>query len=205
MFMFFFSIYNKFKLRKWENLSPAKRQKVLEKVEQKQAKKLNRTPLPVIIQPNASWNCYGMFTVENGKQLLYLNIRLITEPHLRFHALETIMHEGRHAYQYKVSSSTDIGLLDFRARRWKQNYSGYISSYEDRLFYSMQPIERDAQKYAIKQLSSMKFRFGEEEDYQNTLKSMLYRYEETVNQLKEEQGFFFKRKMYKKIRQKNQK
>jgi hypothetical protein len=203
--MFFFSIYNKFKFRKWEHLSPAKRQRVLEKVEQKQAKKLNRTPLPVIMQTDASWNCYGMFAVENGKQLLYLNIRLITEPHLRFHALETIMHEGRHAYQYKLASSTDIGLLNFRARKWKQNYSGYISSYEDKLFYSMQPIERDAQKYAIKQLSYMKFRFGDEEDYKNTLNSMIYRYEQTVKQLKEEQGFFFKQKMYKKIRQKNQK
>lgn len=203
--MFFFSIYNKFKLKKWEHLSPAQRQKVLEKVEQKQAKRLNRHPLPVIMKTDATWNCYGMFAVENGKQLLYLNIRLITEPHLRFHALETIMHEGRHAYQYKLASSTDIGFFDFRAKKWKQNYGGYINSNEDRLFYSMQPIERDAQKYAIRQLSSMKFRFGGEEDYQNTLRSMVFRYEETVKQLKEEKGLFFRQKMYKKIRQKNQK
>ena len=147
---FIFSVYNKFKWRNWRKYSPGRRQRIIEKVEKKQAKKLHRPVLPVVVNTSPDCPYFGMFeTNRKDKQILHINLKLLTEPALRFHALETILHEGRHAYQYNVISKKKVRFFEFRKKKWKQNYAGYISSREDHLFYTVQPIERDAQKYAI--------------------------------------------------------
>lgn len=202
--MCFFSIYNKFKLRKWRKLTPGKRQQILEQVEEKQAKKLNRPTLPVIINDNPNWNSYGMFEAKGSTEHLILSINLLTQENLRFHALETIMHEGRHAYQYHQTNSTSGGLFaKMRAKKWKENYGGYITSSEDQLTYSMQPVERDAQKYAINQMRKMRFRFRNEDDYIITLEAMEYRYNETIKRMRQKHGIFYRQKMNKQIKEKN--
>lgn len=202
--MCLFSIYNKFKYKHWIKFSPAKRQKILEQVEQKQAKKLNRPTLPVIINSNPNWHCYGMFEVDQtGKKSLFLSINLINDPALRYHALETIFHEGRHAYQYEQITQKKIGFFNFKAKRWKENYSGYITSGEDKTIYSLQPVERDAQKYAIDRMEAFSFKFRNEADYQDTMNQMIYRYEKTIEDAKKELGIFYKSKMYKKINKKS--
>lgn len=199
-----FSIYNKFKYRKWIGFTPARRAKILEKIEEKQAKKLGRKQLPVVINHDPNWHCYGSFEVDNtGRRILYLSINLIENPNLRYHALETILHEGRHAYQYEQISKKHISPFNFKAKKWRANYSGYISSREDKTIYSMQPIERDAQKYAINQMEKHSFKFRNEEDYQATMRSMIYRYEESERQAKRELGIFYKHKMNKKIKNKS--
>lgn len=202
MFFGLFSIYNKFKYKNWARMNEGQRQKAIEKVEKKQAKKLERPVLPVVVNTDPNWHCYGMFENGHGRQLLHISIKLLTDPALRFHALETILHEGRHAYQFNIINKKKLGLFDFKKKRWKQNYSGYISSREDKLIYSMQPIERDAQKYAIKQMDKLYGKFKNERDYHNTLKSMIYRYEETEKQVREKHGLFYKLKILNKIKNK---
>ncbi len=204
--MCFFSVYNKFKFKSWAKMSPGKRQIILEKVEKKQSKKLKRPTLPVVINHDPNWNCYGAFTVSaNGKKILYLSISLIEDVSLRYHALETILHEGRHAYQFEQITKKKIGFFNFKAKKWKENYSGYINSAEDKLVYSLQPVERDAQKYSIKFMEGMRFKYRNEEDYHNTMKSMIFRYEQTVKDAKNEMGLFYKSKMNKKIKNKQKK
>lgn len=197
--MCFFSIYNKFKLKKWSRYSPGKRQSILEKVEKKQAKALGRAVMPVVVYPKENWNCYGMFEIKKHKTLLYINQKLLTDEELRFHALETIIHEGRHAYQYEIISKKRLHWYNFRAKQWQANYKGYISSAEDKLIYGMQPIERDAQKYTIKKMEKFRNRYRNEEDYLNTMASLVYRYENTEKQTKQLHGIFYKRKIRKKI------
>ena len=200
-----FSIYNKFKLKNWSKYSPGKRQRIIEKIEKIQSKKLHRPTLPVVV--NTSPNCayFGMFETNGNKQVLYINVKLLNDPRYRFHALETVLHEGRHAYQYNIINHKRIGLLDFKKRKWKQNYSGYITANEDKLIYSMQPIERDAQKYAISKMSKMRFRFRNEEDYFLTLENMKTRYTETERQLKEKHGIFLNHNITKQIKKKSKK
>lgn len=201
-----FSIYNKFKYKKWICFSPAQRERILEKIEEKQAKKLGRKTLPLVINDDPNWHCYGSFeATPNGKRILKLSINLIDNPKLRYHALETILHEGRHAYQYEQITKKKISMFNFKAKKWRANYSGYISSLEDRTIYSMQPIERDAQKYAINQMEKHSFRFRNEADYQSTMRSMLYRYEASERQAKQELGLFYKFKMNKRIKDKSNK
>lgn len=197
-----FSVYNKFKLRKWKNYSAGKRQRIIEKIEKKQAKILKRPVLPVVV--NTSPNCpyFGMFESKNGKEVFHINLRLLQEPHLRFHALETILHEGRHAYQYNLISKRKPRFYEFRKKRWMQNYAGYISSGKDKLFYSMQPIERDAQKYAIRKMEKMHRRFKNEDDYHKTLELMKSRYDNTGAELREKHGIFYRSKLRRKIQNK---
>ncbi len=201
--MCLFSIYNKFKFKHWVKYSPGKRQKILELIEEKQSKKLKREKLPVVINANPNWGSYGMFEVDaSGKKTLYLSINLINDVSLRYHALETIFHEGRHAYQYEQITKKKIGFFNFKAKRWRDNYSGYVTSKEDRTIYSLQPVERDAQKYAIDRMEDFSFKFRNEADYQETMNQMIYRYEQTLENAKKEYGLFYKSKMYKKIKNK---
>lgn len=201
----FFSFYNKFKLKNWLKYNKGKRQRIIEKIEKKQAKRLHRPVLPVAVNTDPNCPYYGMFETNHGKQVLYINIKLLSDPTLRFHALETILHEGRHAYQYNIIHNKKIRFFEFKKKRWKQNYSGYITSAEDKLFYSMQPIERDAQKYAIKQMEKLKFRFRNEDDYFSTMDTMKDRFYETEKQLKEKHGIFYNIKLNKKIKKKSTK
>ena len=198
----FFSVYNKFKLKKWQHYSAGKRQRILERIEKKQAKKLKRPTLPVVV--NASPNCpyFGMFESVNNRQLLHINIRLLEEPNLRFHALETIFHEGRHAFQFYLIHKRKPRFYEFKKKRWIENYSGYITSSEDKLFYSAQPIERDAQRYAIKKLERLYHRFKNEDDYHRTLEIIKNRFENTNLELKEKHGFLYRHKLSKKIKSK---
>ena len=199
--MIFFSIYNKFKLKKWSTLTPGKRQRILEKVEKKQARRQHREPLAVIMKTDPNWKSLGMF--ESGPQgkRLYLNVKLITDVYLRFHALETIFHEGRHAYQNHVITNRKI--LGPRARKWRRNYRGYITSGEDMTIYSFQPIERDAQRYAIKKLARLGWRYKNEPDYDATMDQMIYRYENTLVEARRQHGVFYRYKINKRIKEKS--
>ena len=75
--MLIFSIYNKFKFKKWSTLSPGKRQRVLEKVERKQARKQHRPPLAVIMKTDPNWNSLGMFESGPRGKKLYLNVKFL--------------------------------------------------------------------------------------------------------------------------------
>jgi len=196
----FFSIYNKFKYKNWIRLSEGKRQRVLEKVEKKQAKKLKRPVLPIVINLDPAWHCYGMFENKKNKKLLHISINLIKKPELRFHALETILHEGRHAYQHHLINKKKLRFFDFKAKRWKKNYAGYITSTDDPLLYSMQPIERDAQKYAIKEMNKLAGKYNNERDFYLTMQHMTTRYEDSERELKEKHGIFYKVHLNRKIK-----
>lgn len=198
-----FSIYNKFKLRNWKRYSPAKRQRIIEKVEKKQAKKLHRPVLPVVVNTHPDCPYFGMFETSKKKKILHINVKLLTDVNLRFHALETILHEGRHAYQHSVINGRKLRFFELKKKKWKQNYSGYITSSEDKLFYSMQPIERDAQKYAIKKMEKLKFRFRHEDDFFLTLERMKNRMTNTEKELREKHGLFYNHKVSRKIRKKS--
>lgn len=189
--MFFGLLLNKLKLKKWETYKPSKRQRILQKIEKKHAKMYGRKPLTVSINTNRGWHCYGVFEIVRGKPILKLNISLITDVSLRFHALETVFHEGRHAYQYDVINRTKISFFDFKAKRWQKNWKGYISSREDAVVYSMQAIERDAQKYTIKRLNRLRFKYRNEPDFERTLEALKYRYDKALAEAKEKLGPFY--------------
>ena len=170
-------IYNKFKQRKWNRYSSAKRLKILQALENKLAKKNHREPVTVVVHERSDWNSFGMFSVENGKKMIYVHENLLLNPAYRFHALETIIHEGRHATQFVAINKPKLHWWNFKEKRWKANFQGYVSASEDQLLYNNQEVERDAQRYTIKMLQKLEYKYHNEEDFYKTVKRNINRYE----------------------------
>lgn len=192
-------VYSRFKRRKWNRYNSQKRLQVLQALENKLAKKNHREPIPVVVHEQSNWKCYGMFSVVNGKKLIYVHEDLLLAPALRFHALETIIHEGRHATQYVAISEKKLHWWNFREKRWKTNFQGYISSSEDVVMYNNQEVERDAQSYTIRMLEKLESKYKNEDDFYKTVERNIYRYEKAEQDARKKYGIFYKAKMRKRI------
>lgn len=192
-------LFSKFKKKKWLKLGPEKRLKVLIALEKKVAKQLKIEPLNLEIHELEDWNCFGAFTITNGMKKIVLNQNLLYEPRFRFHAMETIAHETRHAYQYNIISK-ELKWYEFTAKRWKRNWGAYFTSSVDDVMYNNQAIERDAQKYSIKFLKKHKY---PDDDFVNTFNVVCYRYDQAEIAAKERYGFFYKHKIEKNIKNKS--
>ncbi len=197
-----FFLFSKFKLRKWNKLSYDKRFKCFEAVEKKVAKEFSIEPIKLELKYDDSWNCFGAFTVAGGKVKILLNANLIEEPKYRYHALETIAHETRHAYQFAVVNR-ELKWYEFRAKKWKRNWQGYFSSASDSVMYNNQSIERDAQKYSIKFLRRYRGKYKNQPHWNETFNAILYRYETADDKARKKYGMFYKYKIEKNIKDKS--
>ncbi len=196
-------IFSKFKLRKWKKLSPDKRFKVIVALEKKVAGWLGIEPVKVELKEDSDhWNSFGVFVSSAGDGKIILNENLLYDLRYRFHAIETIAHETRHAYQYSIISK-DLKWYEFTAKKWKRNWTGYVSSLTDELLYNNQAVERDAQKYSIKILKKVKGKFSGETDFQHTFDAVVYRYDQSEINAKKRYGFFYKQKIEKDIKNNN--
>ena len=198
-------VFSKLKLNKWKKLNPDKRYLVLVAIEKKVAKWLGIDPLKLEIKLDGDhWNCYGSFTTQGNSKKIVINENLLHEQRLRFHALETIAHETRHAYQYSLISR-DLKWYEFTAKKWKRNWFGYFSSATDDLMYNNQSVERDAQKYSLKILKKYNGKYKAEKDYRDTYAAVLYRYEQSDIKARKEYGIFYKYKIEKNIKKNSKK
>ncbi len=195
-------LFSKFKQRKWKKYSPDKRLRILQALENKMAKKQHREAVPVRVKDTPNWNCYGMFSINNGEKMIYVNEELLYNDKLRFHALETIIHEGRHAYQYIIVQK-NLHWYNFKEKRWKKNWQNYFTSSEDRIMYNNQAIERDAQSYTIKKLKRLEYKYRNEDDFYNTLRANTYRFENAEDDARKKYGIFYKLKINRNVKNKN--
>lgn len=192
-------LFSRFKLKKWRKYSSHKRILILQALEKKVAKGLKIQPLKIEIRYD-DWNCFGAFVMNGGSRKIVLNAKLIDDPKYRFHAMETIAHETRHAYQYTVVSKK-LKWYEFTAKRWKRNWEAYFSSATDNLMYNNQSVERDAQKYSIKFMRKRKYK--NEKDWVDTYEAVLYRYNQADLDARKEFGVFYKFKIENEIRRKS--
>lgn len=200
-----FFLYSRFKGSWWQNYSANKRLKILNALEKRMAKKLHRPVLKIDIYPDPNWNCYGMFEAKNNCSHILINENLLYRDELRFHALETIIHEGRHAYQHMIINKKKIGFFDFKAKAWQKNWKGYVTSNDNATVYSMQSVERDAQKFTINMLKSLAHKYKDETAFKNTYRSIIARYENSEIAARREYGLFYKSKINKMIAKKKSK
>ena len=195
--MFFkFLVYNKFKSKKWSKLSYSERLRVCQKLEKIESKKLKRPEYQILIKDLDELNLAGQ--CSSATHQLVLDDDYIKVDNKRFELMDVIFHEGRHAYQYKKINEKKKHSIFSKAYKWKKNYEGYVDSSECgdiKSFYAMQPIELDANKYALKRLKSFKSRFKKEADYVNTVNYYQYRLKERQQEAKEELGVFYKLKV----------
>ena len=190
--MFNFLIYNKLKLRKWRKLSPEQRLNVYQQIERIEAKKAKRRSYTLYAQ---DFDFNGL--CRSRERAIDLHVRFLQYPEKRFLGMATLMHECRHAFQDHVVESTKKFRMFSRASRWKKNMQGYLDTYNSQKqsefsFYEMQPIERDANRYAIKRLKRMWFRYRKEPDFHKTLKYREDSYEEAEDKAIKRLGIFYK-------------
>ena len=189
-------LFSKFKEKKWKKYSAKKRFKILEALEEKISKELKLEPLELVVREDENWNCFGAYATAGDKSCIILNSKLLTIPVYRFHAMETIAHETRHAYQNSIVKK-DLKWYQFKAKKWKENWQSYFSSSVDNVMYNNQAVERDAQKYSIDFLKKHKY---SDREYKLTYQAVLDRYNQAEAEARKEYGFFYKQKIERNIK-----
>lgn len=106
-----------------------------------------RTDIKGVVFYDASPQDRGYY---NGDGYLYLNSDCLSDPQNRVDALDTIFHEGRHAFQRAaVNDPHRHGITAEQAYIWDENFRHYLRS--DRFGYDRyfsQPVEADAFSFA---------------------------------------------------------
>ena len=194
MGLFNFLTYIKYRSEKWKTYSPKKRLKLFQKMENIMAKKMDR-PAYEVVPREFPDNTNGL--CEYAAKKIYLNKIFFIEDYLQFYALATLFHEGRHAQQHNVVKSKQKHFRFSKAYKWQKNMQGYISydGNEKYSYYSMQEIERDANKYAIERLKKLKFWFRYDNLYYKTLQLKTQQFDEVKDIAKKELGIFYKFKL----------
>ena len=189
MIFFRFLTYNKFRGRNWPHLSPNERLEAYQKLENIQAEKLHRPACEIVAKPMEE-SLRGQFSNQNN--VIYLNEAYITDANLSYDGMATIFHEGRHAYQHYVCFEKEKVHRWSRAYKWRQNFAGYEQGSEEKYsFYSMQPVERDANRYALYRLKQFKRRYKNDPLYWATLEYREMLFNEERIQAKKDLGFFY--------------
>ncbi len=195
MIFFRFLTYNKFRARNWPYLSPNERLEAYQKLENIQAKKLHRPVCEIVAKPMEE-NLRGKYSQTN--QTIYINEDYITDPNLSYDGMATIFHEGRHANQFFICYEKEKLHKWSRAYRWKKNMLGYEKGNDDKFsFYSMQPVERDANKYALNRLKQFKHRYRYDPLYAATLEYRELEFAEDKIRAKKDLGLFYRWKVAK--------
>ena len=187
--MFFrFITYNKFKEWRWLDLSFEQRLKAFQKLEKIQSKILER--------PQCKVYAMDMDPTMNGHydhdtRTIYLNSEFLYEPNLRYLGMATLFHEGRHAFQYYSCFEKNIFFKWSKAYKWKKNFQGYENAkYNKFSFYSMQPVELDAKRYAIKRLRAFSRRFNSF-TFKKTMEILEQELDKERSQARKELGLFY--------------
>lgn len=126
----------------WRYTSIDERVKLLQQVEHNEAQK---SPRPSCDLKTAKMKDYEMGEYDPTTNTIVVNEQLVHSDNPR-RALETTLHEGRHAYQQDVMNNPDKYPDHPMREIWAEN--NYISPNEDFEAYYNQPIEVDARSYA---------------------------------------------------------
>lgn len=128
----------------WDNLTTQnERLEVLQEVENRSASLVGRPALPVlpaVLGPGECGLCDG--------ETIWINEDYL-EPGFSQEMVRTIIHEGRHAYQYHVCNNPTLhgDLAEVNAWRWNLSPGHYIEWRENPPRYMSQPVEADAFAY----------------------------------------------------------
>lgn len=144
------------KTENWNDLQKEERLTVLQEMENLMAELQGRPPVKVIVMPPDSDSC-GYF---NGEEIAvspkYFDNETTGIPGIdqntSWDALDTIIHEGRHAWQlYMMKEFPEAASPDV-IMSMLMNEGAYQ---QNDIFYDMQTVEIDARKYALAVLSGM--------------------------------------------------
>jgi hypothetical protein len=94
--------------------------------------------------------------LEPATWTIKVNAEHIQNNALEFSAVNTVLHEGRHAYQQTAIKTPGLRHDQEQVRLWAENQTVYIQNSEKMFYiYRNQPVERDADKYANHELKQI--------------------------------------------------
>lgn len=158
----------------WTNLSEDEKLSLLNDVEQTQANLEHRDSMTVEFE-DLPKNTFGYQDADNNR--IVLNRAHILSDHPFYHreAIDTIIHEGRHAYQHYNVDVQTIHESDAEVASWRENFydpkygyyhsqgrkmyipleDGTVQEMSDNRLYEYQPVEIDARNFASDVMSKL--------------------------------------------------
>jgi len=131
----------------WEGLTESERASVLQDIEIPMADVQGRPPAEVAIYPDPPGEC-GYYDPHTS-QIQISDRHLMND--LMHDVVETVVHEGRHAYQYRAIANPGFHDDPAEVEAWRDNLENYLDpqlyGYEK---YYNQPVERDAWSYGAR-------------------------------------------------------
>jgi len=192
--MFNFLVYLKFRSWKWNKLSPSKRLEYFQKMENIMAKKAERECYSI---QTREWNDGTRGLCVYNIKTIFIDETFIYKNNYQFLGLATLFHEERHAEQYYlVKRKKNIGRFS-KEYKWKQNMLSYTQydEQEKYSYYSMQEIERDANRFALNRLKRLYFWLKKDRYYLLSLEQKEEEFEFVKKQARKELGLFYKLKI----------
>jgi hypothetical protein len=140
----------------WQKLSVEERIETIQNAENKIAEIEHRNPCPIKVQQLSS-DTYGYFSPIN--KTITLNLTYLSNPSEQSYraTLDTLVHEGRHAYQDYNMNEREVHQRSGEVNMWKWNNDEV--GYQNAILcgfkaYAMQPVETDARAFAEDVLTS---------------------------------------------------
>jgi hypothetical protein len=130
----------------WAKAAPAEREQALQETENQLAASQNRPACNLVYFDADKSNC-GAYSPRTPDRI-NLNRHYLESDDPR-DAVNTVAHEGRHAYQHRCIMDADAHpeTDPKQIAEWRHNFSNYKSAASDYDAYRNQPIEADAFAY----------------------------------------------------------
>lgn len=152
-------LYSGFRKENWDKLDKKGRLSLLQELENREAARQGRPAFKIVIDKGTEPGSMGLF---NGR-VIKVDFRFFEdnlEPDLKLlynvvGAMDTVIHEGRHAYQRLVAfrSIEAPEISEEEKRRWFVNEVAYRTpNLAPVAGYVFQPVERDAREYAAQEI-----------------------------------------------------
>ena len=161
-----------FQTKNWEHLSEDERTSRLQYLEDAMAKEQGRAPREVTTYQGRG--C-GYYDNDNpGKLFVNQNYIDTKMPCDQYDAMNTVIHEGRHAYQYDCIE----GKIRHSERKetvsmWEKNAEIYHKPSDNFSSYRFQPMEADANNFADAKMESFDQKFGKDSNYRDYIDSII--------------------------------
>lgn len=131
----------------WVELSLDERQTVLQDLEYRIAEIEHREPCPLNFRDMETGR-HGFYSPSAKDITLNINEVMSDNFHDYKETLDTLIHEGRHAYQDYNVDVREVHSDETTTGEWAENLDNYISYEWDPQGYFSQPVEVDAREFA---------------------------------------------------------
>ncbi|MBQ7848905.1 MAG: hypothetical protein IJ343_04200, partial [Clostridia bacterium] len=163
-------VYLLFGTEQWAQLNEGQRMDALQEIENRIAAGEGREPYRVAVVPDDEWEPglmgYMQFNPD-VRPTIYLNgcffenaedLDFLEFDYSAVTALHTLLHEGRHCFQYEAVLNGNDELDPEMVRDWAANVLCYFCDSETMGqfgVYEFQPMERDANRFAAETLQNI--------------------------------------------------